>query len=185
MANGLAVMRDEETKSLWDHITGECFEGPLEGERLPFWPVYLTTVEAELHSHPDVLLLRSGYRSIKTGVMNMILKSRTGLHTEGTTLLPQFRNTMNGKIDPRLPEGEQGLGLMTEDHQARFYPVRLIPKGGCIMDTWQGKKVQIERSAIDGVPVATYVDSDEVPMQLLSRWYGFAFTYPDCEIYGA
>jgi len=40
-------MRDEETESLWDHITGECFDGPLIGERLAFWGVEMTTVEAD------------------------------------------------------------------------------------------------------------------------------------------
>jgi hypothetical protein len=29
----------------------------------------------------------------------------------GTVLAPHFRISMNGKIDPRLPEDEQGLGV--------------------------------------------------------------------------
>jgi hypothetical protein len=28
-----------------------------------------------------------------------------------------------------------------------------------------------------------WADTGEQPMQLLSRWYGFSFTYAGCEIY--
>ena len=47
------------------------------------------------------------------------------------------------------------------------------------------RPIKIERSAIDGVPKATWLDNGEVPMQLLTRWYGFSFTYPGCLIYAA
>ena len=175
-------MRDEETESLWDHITGECFDGPLEGHRLDFWPVHLTNVSAELAAHPETILLKSGYRSPKTLVMGALGK-RMSYNREGTILAPHFRNSMSSEIDQRLPEGEQGLGLMDDVKQGKFYPIKVIPLGGSIEDEWLGRTVRIERNALDGVPIATWIDSGEMPMQLLSRWYGFSFTYPGCEIY--
>ena len=183
LANGLAVMRDEETESLWDHITGECFDGPLAGERLDFWPVFLTTVAAERAKHPETILLISGHRSFRSLLMGKLISKRVNYRREGTFLAPPFRQSMHQAVDPRLPEGEQGLGLMTADHAGKFYPVRLIPKGGTIEDSWQGRPIRIVRDPLDGVPVATWTDSSELPMQLLSRWYGFSFTYPGCEIY--
>lgn len=182
LANGLSVMRDEETESLWDHITGECFAGALAGHKLDFWPVTLTQVEAELKRHPDTILLKSDYRSLASFGMKLLNKTMS-YRRKGTVLLPVFRKTMNLKIDPRLPEGEQGLGLMNATEHGKFYPVNLIPIGGMIEDEWQGRTVRIERNALDGVPVATWIDNGEQPMQLVSRWYGFAFTYPNCEIY--
>lgn len=176
------MLRDEESLSLWDHITGECFDGPLAGERLPFWPVALTTMAAELSQNPDVILLRSDYRSIKRSVMGLVF--RKGLiEKEGTTLPPRFRNSMHSEIDPRRPEGEQGLGVIDEADGGKFYPMTLLPKGKVVEDVWNGRKLQIERSAADGVPFARWADSGEPPMQLLTRWYGFAFTYPNCDIY--
>ena len=176
-------MRDEETASLWDHITGECFEGPLEGRRMDFWHVSLTNVSAELAEHPGTILLKSDYKSIKSTFMKAVMGNRLRYGNEGTFLAPQFRKSMSGKIDPRLPEGEQGLGLMDDLERGKFYPVKLIPEGGAIEDEWLGRTVRIERNTLDGVPFATWIDADEPPMQLLSRWYGFSFTYPDCEIY--
>jgi hypothetical protein len=34
------------------------------------------------------------------------------------------------------------------------------------------------------VPFATFTDDNTRPMQLMTRWYGFAFTCPGGEIYG-
>ncbi len=175
-------MRDEETGSVWDHITGECFQGPLAGERLDFWHVSLTNVAAELTSHPETILLKSDYRSLKSLVMKLVSK-RLGYNRKGTILAPRFRKSMHKAIDPRLPEGEQGLGLVDGTEQGKFYPVKMIPKGGEVIDEWLGHKVRINRNALDGVPFATWLETGEQPMQLLSRWYGFSFTYPDCEIY--
>ncbi|MCB0001840.1 MAG: DUF3179 domain-containing protein, partial [Anaerolineae bacterium] len=183
LANGLAVMRDEETKSLWDHITGECFDGPLAGRRLDFWQVHITNVAAEVAAHPDTILLKSGHQSLRGSIMRMFLGKRMRYTNEGTMLAPNFRSTMHQQIDPRLPEGEQGLGLTKELNQGKFYPVKLIPSGGEIEDEWLGRRVRITRNEIDGVPFAMWADTGEAPMQLLSRWYGFSFTYPDCEIY--
>lgn len=183
LANGLAVIRDEETESLWDHITGECFDGPLEGQRLEFWYVSLTNVAAELAAHPDTILLKSAHTSLKSAFMKGVLSKRLSYSNEKTVLAPHFRKSMSQEIDPRLPEGEQGLGLMDDLAHGKFYPVKLIPKGGAIEDEWLERPLRIERNALDGVPFATWVDTGEAPMQLLSRWYGFSFTYPDCEIF--
>ena len=92
---------------------------------------------------------------------------------------------MHSKIDPRLPKGEQGLGVMNGVDHGKFYPMRAIPKGGAIEDQWLDRPLRIERGAIDGVPFAHWVDNNESPMQLLTRWYGFSFTYPNCDIYQA
>lgn len=180
-------MRDEESLSLWDHITGECFEGSLEGQKMTFWGVDMTTVEAELTNYPEVILLKSpGIPFLKSTAMNTFTGT-TFIDRQKFRLLPFFRRSMNGEIDSRLPEGENGLGVMDETHNAKYYPMSAIPKGGSIEDEWLGRQLIVERGPIDGVPKARWADAaddDDKPMQLLSRWYGFAFTYPDCEIYG-
>ena len=137
LANGLAVMRDEETESLWDHITGECFDGPLEGHKLDFWHVSLTNVLAERTNYPHTILLKSGYRSVKSSFMRGVIGNRMSYSNEGTILGPHFRNTMSKEVDPRLPEGEQGLGLMEDLEHGKFYPVRMIPEGAPLkMNGW-------------------------------------------------
>jgi len=179
LSNGLAVMADEETRSLWDHITGEAFEGPLAGERLDWWPIRLTTTGAALAEWPTLPLLVSDYRSVAQMVMGRVKPKK--IHTKGW-LPPGFRATMSAPVDPRLGELAQGLGVMVDD-EARFYPMDRIPAEG-LEDMWDGRIMRVVRGARDGVPAATWVGGSEgdVPMQLLSRWYGFAFTYPGCRI---
>lgn len=189
IANGLAVMRDEQTNSLWDHITGECFDGPLADERLDFWHVSLTTVEAELAHHPEAILLKSDYRGLVKWLMKWTLSRVAGqrglINREKSMLGSRFRGSMSRAIDARRPEEEQGLGVIDAQENGKFYPMNTLPKGQVITDVWHGRTLLIERGAIDGVPSARWADSDEPPMQLLTRWYGFAFTYPNCDIYEA
>jgi hypothetical protein len=42
--NGLALLGDYATNSYWDHITGACVHGPLQGAQLPFSPFSLRYV---------------------------------------------------------------------------------------------------------------------------------------------
>lgn len=180
-------MRDEESGSLWDHITGECFAGPLLGKQLQFWHVSLTNVAAELAHNPHTIVLKSDYRSPRKWLMNWALKLFSGgssfFNRKTTKLPPRFRASMSKNIDSRLPEGEQGLGVTDGQKIGKFYPLRLIPKGQTVTDVWQGRTLLLERGAIDGVPSAKWAEGGAPPMQLLSRWYGFSFTYPNCEIY--
>ena len=102
---------------------------------------------------------------------------------QGTILPPRFRRSMNSDIDDRLPEGENGLGVIDENDNGKFYPINSIEKGQSIRDEWLGRELVITRGRLDGTPRAKWADSGEKPMQLLTRWYGFSFTYPGCDIY--
>lgn len=95
------------------------------------------------------------------------------------TLPPGFRRTM-GHPDTRLPEMEIGLGVVAEQHQ-RFYPLARIGAG--LVDRWRGLRLHITVGPIDRMPQARFADGSR-PFQIFTRWYGFAFTYPGCEIFG-
>jgi len=180
LSNGLAVMADEETRTFWDHITGEAFDGPLAGRKLETWPVQLSTVEAVLAEGGDVKLITSSHRSLKMSFM----KAVNGNKIEGGSFLPPgFRRTMSAPIDDRLPELANGLGIIDGD-AAKYYPMTALAKGEELLDEWRGRPVRITRGALDGVLSARWDDTSEVPMQLLARWYGFSFTYPGCDLYG-
>jgi len=52
------VMQDEQTGSLWNHITGECFEGEYQGTTLSMIPVVQTTWAEWAKAHPDTRVLK-------------------------------------------------------------------------------------------------------------------------------
>ncbi len=145
--------------------------------------MHLTTVGAELAKHPQVILLKSSSGSLKKILLSAIFGKEGVIEREKTILAPHFRRSMYRAIDPRRPELEQGLGVIDEDDRGKYYPLTFLPKGETIHDVWQGRALSITRSELDGVPFATWDDNDEPPMQLLTRWYGFSFTYPNCEVY--
>jgi len=178
--NGLAVMSDSETNSRWDHITGEAFDGPLAGEKLDVYPIRVTTVEAALTETPDIEIYFSAYFSIWRWI-NQKWYPRF-IWVKKLVLPPIFYLSMSHSIDSRLPRHAQGLGVIVGKY-ARYYPIKSIPKDG-IEDDWHGRVLQVKLNELDGVPYARWKETSEVPMQLLTRWYGFSFTYPDCEILG-
>ncbi len=175
--NGIAVLHDVESSSLWDSVTGECYEGDLTGARMAFWPIEKTTVGAELAAWPTAILLRSGMGE------EWVQDKGWMIDGWGLTLQPEEQpNNFQYLFDPRLPPMTLGLGVMDAQHNARFYPLQALPPKQHLDDRWQGRPLQIQRHAVTGVPEARWLDDGGRPMQTLMRWYGFAFTYPGCEI---
>ena len=178
LTNGLAILADRETRTHWDHITGASLKGPLAGCQLELFPVHMTTVAAALAEHPHITISPSNYRSLRRKLAQRLYPH----FIHGKLWLPGFfYASMNEPIDPRLDKLTQGLGVVV-GKQAKYYPLDRIPLSG-IQDQWQGRILWIERGKVDGVPHAKWLATNEEPMQLLSRWYGFSFTYPQCDIY--
>jgi hypothetical protein len=173
-------MADKETHTQWDHISGEAFDGPLKGKFLKTWPVFITNAGSELFAHPDAQLFSSGYRSLIKWFLGLF-SGLMGIH-KGGFIPPNFYRSMSNPIDPRLPKLTQGLGVIV-GKRAKYYPMDQILRGESITNKWGRRIMTIDRSGTDGIPRAIWKNTGEIPMQLLSRWYGFAFTYPNCEIY--
>ncbi len=51
------LMYDHQTDSIWVHVTGEAFHGPLKGKKLKFMPSTVTTWEKWKERHPHSLVL--------------------------------------------------------------------------------------------------------------------------------
>lgn len=181
MSNGLALMADKESWSIWDHITGECIRGRHVGKQLAVWPIALTTVEAALAAYPELTVSFSQVNGFKALLLKMVHRKKINAQLPRFFLWP-FQRTMAQPVDPRLDKLTQGLGVIV-GRQGKFYPMSLLPKGDVIEDRWLGRPLRLERGLLDGVPRAVWRDTGESPMQLLTRWYGFSFTYPDCAIY--
>jgi hypothetical protein len=178
-SNGMAVLGDRETRTDWDHITGEAFKGPLAGHQLDAWAIRMMTVQSALEEWPEMDVSLSTHRSFRRWLAQKIYPRF--LQSRGF-IPPPFFLSMSAPIDPRLDKLTQGLGVIV-GKQARFYPLSAIPAGG-VSDDWGGRTLRVEKNPLDGVPRARWADSADEPFQLLSRWYGFAFTYAGCDVFG-
>jgi hypothetical protein len=168
--NGLILLIDDETRSYWDHISGEALHGSMAGQQLPMWGIEQSTVKALLQSEPELPMLLS-----KQGwwprLMAWLGEKWTGKFPPG------FRLTMD-KSDDRL--GEMTIGLGIADGDGRFYTLDQIGDG--LDDEWHGQLIRVSIDPVSGVPNATYADGS-LPPQLFSRWYGYSRSYPNCQIY--
>ncbi len=139
----------------------------------------MTTVAAALAESPDITVTASTYRSLQRKLAQALYPN----FIHGKVWLPGFAYaSMSAPVDARLDRLTQGLGVVA-GRGARFYPMRSIPAQG-IDDDWDGRALHVSRRPIDGVPFARWADTGDEPMQLLTRWYGFSFTYPGCDVFG-
>lgn len=207
--DGVSILWDRETGSLWHHITGQALYGPLTGRTLsPVGNLLHTTVEQALAGDPDVEIAISD-RPIRQ-------ESRWA---PWVTRLPvlgaAFRRTMSAE-DTRRPTMDVGLGVWI-DSTARYYPLATIAAAGnALVDTLAGRRLLVYRPARPGsAPQALYttassaqwvgetlrlpsgetvdasgvIDADghrravERPLQVFTRWYGFALTFPQTGVY--
>lgn len=166
------LLIDDETESYWDHITGEAVHGPLKGTRLESWCVEFATVATALAERPALRISRP--KQSLTGRL-MGLMHRKQLGRDGF-IPPPFRITMK-KVDPRLPELMQGVGVW-DDERARFYPMNALSSP--VTEPWGEREIHVAKNA-DGIPVATFADGER-PLQMFSRWYGFAATFAHTEV---
>lgn len=230
--DALFVMQDTETKTLWNHITGEALYGPLAGRTLgPIGNLLQMNVKQALAIDPSIEVAisdrtyfaggrqfgsASGFRGSGAGRGTGPARGAgPGPDNPNAALSELFVPTL-GKEDPRRPRMDMGLGLWSGTTR-RYYPMeRIRERGEAFIDEVGGKKVLIYIEPESGTPAALFVSSKtaklqgnevrldngavvrsgmllgrngksqsvERPQQIFTRWYGFALTFPESEIFG-
>ncbi|WP_170109470.1 DUF3179 domain-containing (seleno)protein [Melghirimyces profundicolus] len=179
--NGIAMLQDRETDSYWNHVTGECVEGPLKGKKMDMLLLGQMTARQALKKYPNLhlsLAKQSWLHRMLTPIMNYFGKH--GIYPPG------YKKTII-KRDERLPDMTSGVGVFTKEEQ-KFYPIDTIEKaGGKLSDRLAGRPVTVIVDE-DGFPEAYYEDTEDgedIPQYLYTRWFGFSITYPGCKIHQA
>ena len=218
--DGLALLGDDTTGSYWNHITGECVYGELQGYQLEFSDHNLlyTTVRASLQSHPHAHLAYS-QQGLRQEVRTQFMNKASGLarRVVGKRFLPpHFVGTLGDAEDSRLGRHIEGLGVWSETTQ-QYYPLDTIQaQEDGILNTFDGRCLFVYYHADAKAPDAVFIETKSVrrdgdtfvfdngdrlqngiltnaegetqpierPQQMFSRWYGFSYTFPGCEIYG-
>jgi hypothetical protein len=209
--NAMSMMSDDETGSVWEHVTGECIRGPLQGAQLHTRPAQYLTAAQLVEAVPDARIALSR-ASLRSRLLNVLLLRRM---LRPTGYMPgAFRLSMT-KRDKRLPELELGLGIWMNG-QARFYPMKAIKsQNNALLDTLGQQQIVVYIDPATGTPAAhrctaQFVrwDGDTLaldagerirnghvltavaeqqpldrPNQQFTRWYGFSYMFPACEIF--
>ena len=209
--DGLFLMRDEESGTYWDHMTGEAVYGPKVGTALDVSNLRQTTVAQLLGQDPDALVALSDQALRRDE--DMALGGLLG--GIGRRLNRMFSSTVQEE-DDRLPTMDIGMGLWA-GAEARYYSYESVADGGnAVLDEFAGRQVVVYLDPSAYALAAAYVDTDRIewdddvlrfsdgfyieggvfhdssgeraqidrPLQIFTRWYGFSLTFPETEIYG-
>ena len=228
-------MQDAETKTLWNHITGEAILGPLAGRTIgPLSNLLHLTAKQALNADPATRIAISdqsyvaGGRRLGTATRGAAVGGRGSggggggggvlrprVVNPNATMADRFAATL-GIEDGRRPRMDLGLGVWT-GKTTRYYPVQSIrDRGEAFVDRIDGRSVLIYIDQESNTPAAMFVaaagakrDGAEIhladgskirdgvfldprgrsrqperPQQMFTRWYGFALTFPGCEVFG-
>jgi hypothetical protein len=150
--DGVFVMQDTETKTLWNHITGEALYGPLTGRQLGRISNLLQmNVKLALALDSDMQVAMSD-RPFFGGARP------SSPDNPNATLGERFVPTL-GTEDPRRPRMDVGLGVWT-DKTRRYYPMETIrQRGEALIDEIDGRKVLVYIEPESATPAAIYIDA--------------------------
>ena len=129
------VMADRQTNSVWSHLDGEAFEGPLAGTEMSFLPLIHTTWEEWQALHPETTVLsydtefQAQYRTVTLGMPN-----------------GRFDRELLS-VDDRLESEALVLGVMIHDEFVA-YPVATLEQTSGVINT-----------ELDGNPVVIFYDA--------------------------
>ncbi len=209
--DGLFLMRDEESGTYWDHLTGEAVYGPLVGTNLEITSLNYSLAGQVAENEPDALvsLSEKALRSNDDMELDNLLQG------ENRRLSGMFSSTVREE-DDRLPTMDLGIGVWRNEHARYFSYDQIVAQGNAIIDGFEDRNLLVFLDPAVQVLSAIYVDADSYswdaeilrldngqyisgsilydlegeplkvsrPLQVFTRWYGFALTFPGTEIYG-
>jgi Protein of unknown function (DUF3179) len=167
--DALFVMQDTESKTLWNHITGEALYGPLVGRTLgPVGNLLQMNVQAALQLDPGMQVAISN-RPYFVG--DRLLGAAPGAPTgprrdtlsEDAQLMPMFIETL-GKEDTRRPRMDMGLGIWSATGR-RYYPMQLIRADRALIDRFDGREVLVYIDPETATPAALFVNARQATVQ--------------------
>lgn len=204
------MIGDDESGTYWDHITGEAFYGHHQGKVLSFRePLQYMTAEQVLANFPDAQTAQD--ISIRLRLLTPLLRRMLG--AKGQLIPPFLKSmAAEDERRPRLELGvglwtsekeavfypmkmlkKHGYLLTELDRRGVLIYIDPVSKSPDAifydgdMATWDNVKLRLADSRIivnkilyntSGEPQAV-----ERPHYLLTRWYGFALTFPQCQVY--
>ena len=163
--DGLMVMQDAATGTIWNHITGEALLGPAVGTSLgPPGNVLHTTVKRLVATAPDARIAISDRAYFAGGkrhgtVDGITLLGRNHGRPDPRTALSEVFIATLGKEDARRPRMDLGLGVWW-DGGSRYYPRDLIQRqGGALIDRVNGRSLLVYIDPESSTPAAMFVSA--------------------------
>jgi hypothetical protein len=163
--DGLMVMQDSATGTIWNHVTGEALYGPAVGTTLGSpGNVLHATVKQLVVSAPDARIAISDRVYFAAGkrlgtVEGISLLGRKHGRPDARTPLTDVFVATLGAEDARRPRMDLGLGIWW-DGGSRYYSRDLIRQhGNALIDRVNGRPLLVYIDPDTSIPAAIFVNS--------------------------
>ncbi len=208
--DGMLLVWDAETQSYWQHITGECLHGTSAGKKLRLITATRHMTSAEVLAQcPDARFYTSPLTPDQERLTLLMEKMRAnpGRVAEGIASTiqtedsrrPRFElglGVWNGRSSKFFPlpviAGHDNV-IITEFSGRRMLIYHQLDSMSPVAVYVEANKASWNREALrldngDWIKDNQYHTVDgglrplDSPLQMLMRWYGFASTFPGCEV---
>jgi hypothetical protein len=158
------IMQDQETGSLWSHVTGECLEGEYVGTQLEMIPVVQTTWQEWSKDHPGTRVLKKEAE---------ITSSQYERYFSDPERAGLFRTTW---LMDRLPGKSLVHGVLLGPHSAAVTDAALVA-GKPVAADLGGVTVNLMRDPDGGVRAARE-DTDAELVVRTAFWFAWSTYFP-------
>lgn len=165
--DGLFILQDRESLTIWNHMNGAALYGPGVGTDLgPLGNMFQTTVDQvlTLDASTEIAIshrpyFAAGQRFGPTDIQASGARMLQGYapSNPGVALPGMFTETL-GAEDTRVERMTMGLGIVT-DGTVRFYPMEDIEERGAIVDRIDGRTVVLFVDQTTFTPAAVFVET--------------------------
>ena len=168
------VIRDRQTKTIWQQSTGEAIAGPLEGAQLPLIGGSLVRGGAWREENPEGILATEPDPPAPN-----LMRVEGMVRLFGVTRLAAGPG-LAAKEDCRLPLHQVVIGLEVGE-ESRAYPLQLLRDLGKVEDRLGGKKVVL-RYRPEGDRIEAAVSGNPAWVER-TWWLGWSEFHPHTDVY--
>ncbi|MFX1535134.1 MAG: DUF3179 domain-containing (seleno)protein [Promethearchaeota archaeon] len=172
------VMRDRETHTIWQHLTGEALSGQFKGKSLELLGGELMTWGAWTEEHPQTLLAlepqKTIYRRLVFKFLNKALRSSEYMSAPGFTDLGK-------EIDPH-----EEIFAITIEGVSKAYPSSVFLKTPLIRDKFSNTIVELEYNREKNSIKAHIIINEKERVKIhVERhlWLGWKEFHPETEVF--
>ncbi len=207
--DGVSLLMDRETGSYWHHITGECLGGPLAGVRLAGLSNLLQmSVSRALEVYPDIQVAISDRRIRGRKSRWWPLAEKVPLLPDRFRATMAGEDTRRPTMDVGLGVWTDGLqryyplevvaaasDFVIDELGGQRLLVYFDPTDHVLTAlysdatsaSWNDEELRLSNGDVIRAGVLLGADGArkdmERPLQVFTRWYGFALTFPATEVY--
>ena len=163
------VMQDEQTGTLWSHVSGEALDGPLEGERVRKLHAVQTTWESWSGEHPETLVLHKP-------------QAVEGSRYESYAEDPDRFGIIRAHRQLRKLPGKTLVHGVSRGDDAVAVPDAALGRGDSLRVALDGEHVVVFRAADGGVRARVARDEGELLPVTTAYWFAWVSFHPNSEV---